>query len=392
MIRDVLGEPAALPLLQFTLLKLWDLRQRNLVTWSAYHTLGNAREALNHAADEFYKSLIQEEREEVKRLLLNLVRPTEGWEVTSRRIRRDDLLQSDNRERAQCVLDKLIKARLVRLTRGETPADDQVEVAHEALVRHWKQLFDWLVEERSKNQRRLELTFAVSRWQDCNEDRDALLRGSLLKEVRAYTDLNALESRFVGASEAAEREEMLRQQGELEVKLAKEQLEAKLAEEQRLRGNQQQELSKIQRRVELTFAAIRWLDWNEDRDALLRGSLLKEARAYTDLNALESRFVGASEAAEREEMLRQQGELEAKLAKEQLEAKLAEEQRLRAKQQQKAGGDRLRTTRMFPQDSKARDADVSVHDRNATRDGNNEHKRPSLPMRPTRMFGGESAS
>ena len=45
LLQDILGEPAALPLLQFTLLKLWDNRQRNRVTWDAYRRVGSGRGA-----------------------------------------------------------------------------------------------------------------------------------------------------------------------------------------------------------------------------------------------------------------------------------------------------------------------------------------------------------
>ncbi len=37
LLQDVLGEPAALPLLQFTLLKLWEARDHNRITWEAYN-------------------------------------------------------------------------------------------------------------------------------------------------------------------------------------------------------------------------------------------------------------------------------------------------------------------------------------------------------------------
>ncbi|MCP4515556.1 MAG: ATP-binding protein, partial [Delftia sp.] len=50
LVQDILGEPAALPLLQFTLLKLWEARQRNLVTWEAYRRLGGGRQALASSA------------------------------------------------------------------------------------------------------------------------------------------------------------------------------------------------------------------------------------------------------------------------------------------------------------------------------------------------------
>src|SRR5262245_42432031 len=46
LLRELLGEPAGLPLLQFALLKLWERRERNRVTWRAYRQLGGARLAL----------------------------------------------------------------------------------------------------------------------------------------------------------------------------------------------------------------------------------------------------------------------------------------------------------------------------------------------------------
>jgi hypothetical protein len=53
LIGEMLGEPAALPLLQFTLLKLWERRQRNRVTREAYTQVGGGRLALARSADEF---------------------------------------------------------------------------------------------------------------------------------------------------------------------------------------------------------------------------------------------------------------------------------------------------------------------------------------------------
>ncbi len=58
LLQDILGEPAALPLLQFTLLKLWENREHNRVTWEAYRRLGGGRLALTRSADIFYNSLI----------------------------------------------------------------------------------------------------------------------------------------------------------------------------------------------------------------------------------------------------------------------------------------------------------------------------------------------
>jgi hypothetical protein len=235
LLRDILGEPAALPLLQFTLLKLWEAREHNRVTWEAYMRLGGGRQALARSADEFYESLIPEEQVTAKRILLRMVRPGEGLEVTSNRVRREVLYEAgEARDRVDRVLDRLInEARLVRLTEGNSPTDTQVEVAHEALVRNWPRLVDWLDEERESMRRRLRLTAAAEQWETTGRDPEALLRGTLLQEALRYEDLSAVEVAFVQASqeavEAARRREEEARQKELEQARA-------LAEEQQARA------------------------------------------------------------------------------------------------------------------------------------------------------------
>lgn len=209
LLTDILGEPAALPLLQFTLLRLWDLRDHNRITWESFRRLGGARQALAKSADEFFNNLIPEEQTTARRILLRLVRPGEGLEITSNRVRRSELYQkAEASDRIDRVLDKFINARLLRLTHGENPADDQVEVAHEALVRNWPTLVNWLEEERINIRERQRLTAAAERWDSLNRDPAALLRGVLLEEARQYEDLNELEIAFLEASQAAVDEEL----------------------------------------------------------------------------------------------------------------------------------------------------------------------------------------
>src|SRR5256885_12778864 len=52
-------------------------------------------------------------------------------------------------DRVVRVLNKLIRAHLIRRTSGATADDEQVELAHEALVRNWPRLSDWL-DDRSE--------------------------------------------------------------------------------------------------------------------------------------------------------------------------------------------------------------------------------------------------
>jgi tetratricopeptide (TPR) repeat protein len=130
----------------------------------------------------------------------------------------------------------MIDARLVRLTEGETGEDDQVEVAHEALVRNWPRLVDWLDMERESMRRRLRLTTAAEEWETQDRDPSDLLRGRLLEEAESYPDLNELEREFVAESRAAvkkeERDKEAVRQRELEQARALATSEQRRAEQQ----------------------------------------------------------------------------------------------------------------------------------------------------------------
>ncbi len=206
LLHDVVGEPAALPLLQFTLLKLWENRERNRVTWDAYTRLGGGREALARSADEFWHTLLHEEQTTGKRILFGLIRWRSGLEVHSRRARREELYRSGEAAyRIDHVLEKLAAARLIRVTPGETPGDDQVEVAHEALLRNWPTLAEWLEEERTQRRYKVQLSASAQQWQEHGRDSSLLLRGPLLVQAQLAEDLDDLEAEFVRRSLAHQR-------------------------------------------------------------------------------------------------------------------------------------------------------------------------------------------
>jgi YD repeat-containing protein len=207
LVDELLGEPAGLPLLQFSLRQLWARRDRNRITWAAYESIGGARRALALSANEFFNSLIPQDQQTAKRILLRLTRPTEGLEVMSNRVMRDTLYKTGEAfDQVDRVLDKLIDAGLIRLTRGETPRSDQLEVAHEALIRNWNMLVEWLDQERTVLRRRLRLTADAEQWSARGEDPSNLLRGNLLEEASQYPDLNALEEKYINESRRAEME------------------------------------------------------------------------------------------------------------------------------------------------------------------------------------------
>lgn len=242
LLEDILGEPAALPLLQFTLLKLWEHRERNYITWDAYRRLGGGRLALANSADAFFDNLIPEEQVTARRILLRLVRAGDGLEITSNRIRLHALFGTGEAEdRVSRVLEKLINVRLVRLTQGDVASDTQIEIAHEALVRNWPRLVAWLEEEREIIRQRQRLTDAAEHWAMLGRDAGALLSETLLHEANRFVAatgvaLSGLERDFLDASQqslVAEQEKELARR--LELKKAQTEAQQQFARARRLR-------------------------------------------------------------------------------------------------------------------------------------------------------------
>jgi formylglycine-generating enzyme required for sulfatase activity/energy-coupling factor transporter ATP-binding protein EcfA2 len=201
LIREILGEPAALPLLQFALLKLWENRERSRITWEAYRRIGGVLAALEITAEALYNSMIPEDQITTRRIMMRLVQPSQGLEVTRNRVRRRVLYQAgEAQDRVDRVLEKLIAAQLIHYAQGVIPQDDQLEVAHEALVRNWPRLVEWLDEERIHLRQRHRLTAQAENWADNNENNDLLLRGPALTEAQQFQDYNQLEERYINAS------------------------------------------------------------------------------------------------------------------------------------------------------------------------------------------------
>jgi len=262
LLQDILGEPAALPLLQFTLLKLWEHRRYNRVTQEAYYRLGGGRLALARSADELYDSMPPENQKTLQRILLRLVRPGVGLEVIRNRVRRVALLQwADAPERVEYVLDKLVKARLVRLTVGETPTDDQVEVAHEALIRNWPRLVEWLDDERVAIEARRSFEAKAAEWVRLGRGTSGLLNDEQLDEAARWlrsTDAARLGydealPALVEASRAAIR--YARQQEEEADEREREHLR-QLAEEQRERADQKAKAARYFRFLTVSLALL----------------------------------------------------------------------------------------------------------------------------------------
>lgn len=274
LVRNLLGQPAALPLLQFSLLKLWEQRAGNRVTMASYRRIGGGLKALAISADNFYNRLMPEEQVTVRRILLRMARPGDGLEVTNRRIRQRDLVfVREDPERVHRVLEKLIAARLVHRTGGDVNDEDdvQLQIAHEALIRNWPRLFEWIERERMVLRQRQRLSSAAEEWDRLGRESAALLRGSMLATVLQDSaqigELNRLEREYISASvladdaERQQKAQIERQQRELaeeRARRAEEELRRVASEQERLRQEERAAIQaktnrRLRRRLILTI-------------------------------------------------------------------------------------------------------------------------------------------
>ena len=191
LVREVVGEPAALPLLQFTLTRLWSKAGDDRITWEDYQEVGRPADALRQAAEEVWTQLRLEENQEAARLIfLQLIRPAGGAEsVRGGRVRRETLRKLKAADRIDRTLDKLVAAGLLRRTAGSEADDDRFEIAHETLIRQWPRLVGWLEQRSRENQENEQLMASAELWRNSGE-RGYLLDGDALRKasVSATTD------------------------------------------------------------------------------------------------------------------------------------------------------------------------------------------------------------
>jgi WD40 repeat protein/DNA-binding SARP family transcriptional activator len=252
ILRDVGDEPGALPLLSHALLETWKRRAGHMLTLKGYADAGGVHGSIAHTAESLYQTLSPEEQTITRNILLRLTEFGEGTEDTRRRASFDELVSqadaADERSEVRAVLNRLAQARLVTLS------EETAEVSHEALIREWPRLREWLSEDREGIILHRRLTEAAQEWELLERDTGSLYRGARLVQANEWFALNphalnAQERMFLEASN---------QQARQEEQQREEQRQRELAAAQELAETQRQSASRlrIRNRVITTIGSI----------------------------------------------------------------------------------------------------------------------------------------
>lgn len=178
MLEQASDEPGHLPLLEFVLRQLWTQRRGRELHHEAYRAMGQLEGAIAAKADEIFGRLSVQDQQRVQQIFLRLVRPGEGEADTRRRATSSEL-----GEEAQGLVKILADERLVVTSRMAGSVEDTVEVSHEALVRHWSHLKDWVEADRQFLLWQQRLNVMRKEWESGQRSSDLLLRGQPLREA-----------------------------------------------------------------------------------------------------------------------------------------------------------------------------------------------------------------
>ncbi len=277
ILRDVGDEPGQLPLLSHALLETWRHRRGRTLTLRSYAEAGRVQGAIATTAEAVYQSLPPAEQAIARGIFLRLTELGEGTQDTRRRVPLAELdfgLDGPVVGRARngptgsaetaggavaAVLQTLSEARLI------TQDEGVVEVAHEALIREWPTLRQWLSEDREGLRVHRRLTEAAQEWEALERDPSDLYRGPRLGQALEWAaghagELNPFESEFLAAAQAlverAAAEHEARQQHELEAAQALAEAQGQRAEAETRRATEQaQAAGRLRARNRLITAA-----------------------------------------------------------------------------------------------------------------------------------------
>ena len=278
MIEDVKDSPGSLPLLQYTLTELWSIRQSDQLVLTEYTSMGGVKGTLAKRADEVYNNLSQEEQGIAKWIFIQLTQLGEGTEDTRRRVLKQSLITSPKKESiVNEVIQKLADAKLIITSEVQVKGDESgrepvVDVAHEALIRHWPLLRKWLDENRDEIRFHRRIEDAAVHWDNQKQAEGLLWRSPDLELLEKFYKKHSHEMSpvqidfYISSIEARETEEKEKEeirQREIEhaEEVARKERELRenaetLAEEQKQRGKAQKKAAKQQKRAILILIVL----------------------------------------------------------------------------------------------------------------------------------------
>lgn len=183
VLRDAEGHgPGALPLLSHALLVTWEDREQTQLTVRGYQDGGGIRKAVAASADQAYNTLDAADQDLARLIFLSLVHLGDRAPDTRRRVSLDELRFARPPAESARIVNRFVAHRLL------TISADGVELSHDALIREWPRLREWLDTDRLGLRIHRQLGEAARNWQEADRDPALLYRGSQRDNALTWAD------------------------------------------------------------------------------------------------------------------------------------------------------------------------------------------------------------
>lgn len=204
-----------LPLLSFTLAKLWEEQAAGMLTHQAYQKIGGLETALANYAETVYAQLSAEEQQRSQRIFLQLIVPGSGTAASRRMAQREEIGEEN-----WPLVSQLASARLVitnrLVTTGKETTEETAEIIHEALIRAWGRLDYWIQTDAEFRRWQETLRQTIQQWEATGREPAALLRGKQLSAAQEWLErredeLAPTEKAFIQQSTSAQTQAIKRE-------------------------------------------------------------------------------------------------------------------------------------------------------------------------------------
>ena len=200
LIHAMNEQPGRLPLLEFALTQLWSRQRDGQLIHQTYDEIGGVEEALANHAEQVYAQLKPADQSRAQRIFIQLIQPGSGTDDSRRTATKNDV-QPENWD----LVAHLASSRLVVTNRRELTGEETVEIVHEALIRCWKRLRNWIQVDGEFRLWQEQLRSAMQQWEKSDRDDGSLLRGKFLRDADYWQhcrdeELSSQEKRFIQAS------------------------------------------------------------------------------------------------------------------------------------------------------------------------------------------------
>ena len=208
ILSELVTNATPLPLMEFCLEQLWDKQTARIISHDSYQAIGKVEGALADHAEKTLANLEKEDSanvERVRQLMMKLTHVALAGEQgqDTRRPRSQDELGAE----LWGIAQRLADARLVVTNHDPSTGTNTADLVHEALLRAWPRLKDWLDADRDFLSWQERLEARAREWDGTYEKRGALLTGQHLEVAIRFleerdSDLNLQTRQLIVISRA----------------------------------------------------------------------------------------------------------------------------------------------------------------------------------------------